>query len=153
MNSTLLKKHIKQYSERINANTEKYHNDKQERESRIKFYQSWTKGRILKMDEEDLYEYLSKLWAMLIWGNKHYVVDKLINDNGLATVQTELAEFVWGKDAVNKRWDRFRENIKGMGPAMMSEILCHVYPEGCMLWNRRAYVGLNYLGFEGLPPL
>jgi len=31
------------------------------------------------MNEEDLYEYISKLWAMLIWGNKHYVVEKLVN--------------------------------------------------------------------------
>jgi len=151
MNTSLLKKHIKKYSERIHKNLENYLQDKQEREDRIKFYQSWTKDRIMKMNEEDLYEYISKLWAMLIWGNKHYVVKKLVNDNSLAKVQKELAEFIWGIDSVDKRWDRFRKNIKGMGPAMMSEILCHVYPEDCMLWNRRAYVGLNYLGFEGLP--
>jgi hypothetical protein len=34
---------------------------------------------------------------------------------------------------------------------MMSEILCHVHPAACMLWNRRAYVGLNYLGVPDLP--
>ena len=34
---------------------------------------------------------------------------------------------------------------------MMSEILCHVHPTTCMLWNRRAYVGLNYLGVPDLP--
>lgn len=151
MNSSLLKNHIKKYSERIHKDFENYLQDKQEREGRIKFYQSWTKDRILKMNEEDLYEYISKLWAMLIWGNKHYVVEKLVNDNSLTTVRKELVEFIWGKDSVDKRWDRFRKNIKGMGPAMMSEILCYVYPDDYMLWNRRAYVGLNYLGFEGLP--
>lgn len=34
---------------------------------------------------------------------------------------------------------------------MMSEILCHTHPGDCMLWNRRAYVGLNYLGIPNLP--
>ena len=38
-----------------------------------------------------------------------------------------------------------------MGPAMMSELLCHVHPDECVLWNRRAYVGFNYLGISGLP--
>src|SRR5690606_10182781 len=35
--------------------------------------------------------------------------------------------------------------------AMMSELLSHVHPHACLLWNRRAYVGLNYLGITGLP--
>ena len=63
----------------------------------------------------------------------------------------ELSNLVWGESAVEKRWDRFRSKIKGMGPAMMSEILCHVHPDECILWNRRAYVGLNYLKVPSLP--
>lgn len=80
-----------------------------------------------------------------------YVVDKLIQDNGFDTVKSSIAELVWGKDAVEKRWDVFRKSIKGVGPAMMSEILCHVHPEDFIIWNRRAYVGLNYLGIKNLP--
>lgn len=38
-----------------------------------------------------------------------------------------------------------------MGPATMSEILCKSHPEHFILWNRRAYVGLNYLGVDNLP--
>ena len=38
-----------------------------------------------------------------------------------------------------------------MGPAMMSEILCHTHPDECMLWNRRAYIALDYLGVKNLP--
>lgn len=103
------------------------------------------------MTEEEFYEYVSKLWAMLIWGNKKYVVDKLIQDNGFETFKNNLTRLIWGKEAIEKRWDNFRKNIKGFGPAMMSEILCHVHPGECLLWNRRAYVGLNYLGVENLP--
>ncbi len=88
---------------------------------------------------------------MLIWGNKRYVVDKLIKDNGFVHLKEELAELVWGKLPLQGRWDRFRSKIKGMGPAMMSEILCHVHPADCMIWNRRAYLGFRHLGVENIP--
>ena len=39
------------------------------------------------MTEEEFLEYISKLWSMLIWGNKKYVVDKMIADNGFATLK------------------------------------------------------------------
>jgi len=103
------------------------------------------------MTEEDIYQYLSKLWAMLIWGNKHYVVDKIIQNNGLDNFRTHLADLVWGENAITIRWDSFRKHIKGMGPAMMSEILCKTHPADFVLWNRRAYIGLNYLEVKNLP--
>ncbi|MBI4184146.1 MAG: hypothetical protein HY521_09135 [Proteobacteria bacterium] len=103
------------------------------------------------MSEGDLYEYIAKLWAMLIWGNKKYVVDKLVQEHGLKKVKDELAELVWGETSTEQRWDRFRSAIKGIGPAMISEILCHSHPEEYMLWNRRAYVGLRHLGLDDLP--
>ena len=103
------------------------------------------------MTEEDIYQYLSKLWAMLIWGNKHYVVDKIIEENGLENFRRYLADLVWGPQDITERWDNFRSGIKGMGPAMISEILCKTHPNDFMLWNRRAYVGLNYLAVKNLP--
>jgi hypothetical protein len=36
---------------------------------------------ILSMTVEGLYKYISKLWAMLIWGNKKYIIDKMIQLN------------------------------------------------------------------------
>jgi len=151
MDLNLLKKHIDNYLKDIDEEHEKHIQDMAERKERKLFYQSWTKERILNMGEEELYDYLAKLWAMLIWGNKHYVVDKVIKENGLDLVRTELSELVWGKKDIIERWERHRKMIKGMGPAMMSEILCHAHPFECMLWNRRAYVALNYLGVKNLP--
>jgi len=112
---------------------------------------SWTYDKIMQMSVEDLLEYLSKLWAMLIWGNKQYVVDKMIRDNGFDHLKKELADLLWGDSPIENRWDKARNDIKGMGPAMISELLCHVRPDYYMIWNRRAYVGLNYLGVEGVP--
>jgi hypothetical protein len=103
------------------------------------------------MNADEFYEYISKLWAMRVWGNKKYVIDKLMRENGFEAVKKELAELIWSGSPIDHRWDHFRSVIKGMGPAMMSEILCHSRPDEYMLWNRRAYVALRYLGADDLP--
>lgn len=151
MNDALLKKHIQSYLAHLKKNPDKHRADLEERQKRIIDFQAWTRQRLLALDADGLYEYLAPLWAMLIWGNKHYVTDKLIDTNGLPLLRAELAELVWGGAAIAKRWDRFRQRVKGIGPAMMSELLCHTHPDQCTIWNRRAYVGLNYLGVEKLP--
>lgn len=150
MDLKLLRDHLTKYVEHMKSDPEKFKKDLDERKERITYYQSWTADKILKMTEEDFYDYLSKLWAMLIWGNKHYKVDKILYENGLVVFE-ELAQLIWGNKSIVDKWDLFRKNIKGMGPAMISEILCHTHPSEYMLWNRRAYVGLNYLGVKNLP--
>jgi hypothetical protein len=147
----LLRKHINNWKTKLAEDAQRAHLDKKERAERVAYYQAYTADRIRTMSVDEFYDYISKLWAMLIWGNKKYVVDKLIEENNFRTVKDELAELVWGDQPIKERWDRFRSAIKGMGPAMMSEILCHSRPQEYMLWNRRAYVGLHYLGVEELP--
>jgi hypothetical protein len=151
MDKELLNKHIRNYVELFNREPEKYTEEYKERLDLVNFYQAFTKDKIISMTEEDIFEYISKLWAMLIWGNKHYRVDKIIEENGLDNFRKKLADLVWGKQDIAERWDSFRKNIKGMGPAMISEILCKTHPNDFMLWNRRAYVGLNYLMVKNLP--
>ena len=151
MNKELLRKHIADYLAKLKANPAGFVTDLDERKERAAYYQSWTAERLQRMSAEEFAEYLSKLWAMRIWGNKQYVADKLISDNGLSNLLQRLSDLIWSKLPLDQRWDAFRKTVKGVGPAMMSEILCHVYPATCMLWNRRAYVGLNYLGVSDLP--
>jgi len=151
MNKKLLKKHIQNYKDRRANHSEKYRKDMQQRDEHVQLYREFTREKMLEMDEEGLYEYISPLWAMLIWGNKQYVVDKLIEDNGLDSLKQEMIQLLWSDDAIEIRWDRFRKNVKGMGPAMISEILCKTHPDNFMIWNRRAKMGLDYLGVEGLP--
>jgi hypothetical protein len=151
MDKDLLKKHIDAFVADSRRNPKKFEGDLRERTELTAYYRCFSEERIRRMTPEDIYEYLSRLWAMLIWGNKHYVVDKIIEDNGLERFRQSLATLLWGKVAIASRWDAFRSEVKGMGPAMISEILCKTHPNEFMLWNRRAYVGLNYLGVEGLP--
>lgn len=151
MNLKLLKKHIESYKKLIEDSPGKFSEENEARKERIEFYRSWTKKRILSMSEEDFCLYISRLWAMLIWGNKKYAADKIISDNGFDILKKELAELVWGKGEIAGRWDRFRKNIKGVGPGMMSEILCYVYPDDCIIWNSKAFTGFKYLSVQNLP--
>jgi hypothetical protein len=151
INHELLKKHLNNLKKKFSEDQEKVRLDHDERRERISYYQSWTKDRILEMSAEDFLAYLSRLWAMLIWGNKQYVVDKMIQDNGFDQLKNEIADLIWNKDPIEGRWEKARKAIKGMGPAMLSELLCHVHPDDYMIWNRRAFVGLDYLGVEDVP--
>ncbi|MCB0375237.1 MAG: hypothetical protein KDD04_04900, partial [Sinomicrobium sp.] len=114
MNEQLLLKHIKNFKKKSEKSLDSFIEHKNERSEHMAFYQSYTKERILSMNAEEIYSYISKLWAMLIWGNKNYVVDKLIDDNGIGNFKKNLAELVWGNNLIEQRWNSFRGNIKGM---------------------------------------
>jgi hypothetical protein len=151
MDRELLKQHIDNFVADAGRDPTKFEHDLRERMDISTFYRQFSRDRILLMPADDIYDYLSRLWAMLIWGNKHYVVDKILEDNGPDAFRRSLADLVWGEGDIAQRWDAFRASIKGMGPAMISEILCKTHPDDFMLWNRRAYVGLNYLQVDRLP--
>jgi len=151
MNISLLRDHIKSYLRKLEKDKTKHADDLAEREKRKTYYQAWTADRILNMTQDDLYDYMSQLWAMRIWGNKRYVIDKMVRENTLEGLKRELSNLIWSSEPVGARWDRFRATVHQVGPAMMSELLCQVHPHSCMLWNRRAYVAFRYLEVEGLP--
>ena len=41
-----------------------------ERKERKAYYQSFDQAKLLAMTEDEFLEYISKLWSMVIWGNK-----------------------------------------------------------------------------------
>lgn len=151
MNTQLLIQHIEKYKQWKADNTVEYDSERLEQQTMILTYQSYTRERILSMTRDDLYEYIAPLWAMLIWGNKQYVIEKLITDNTLEKLRVQLANLVWGNDLIAKRWDKFRKEIKGIGVAMMSELLTRTHSDKYLLWNRRTLVGFDYLGVADLP--
>jgi hypothetical protein len=71
--------------------------------------------------------------------------------NGLEALLENVADLVWSTQPIQQRWDSFRKKVKGIGPAMVSEILCHTHPDKYMLWNRRVYVALEYLNRQKIP--
>ena len=122
-----------------------------ERKERKAFYQGFTKQKLLAMTEEEFLAYISKLWSMLIWGNKKYVVDKLIADNGFQQVKKQLVELLYGSTPLEKRWDDFLKNVKGLGPATMSELLTYVNPDEYVIFNKTTVLCFTYLSVLGMP--
>lgn len=120
---------IAEFTKKKKSNTAYYEENWAERKERKEYYQSFTKDKLLAMTEEAFLEYISKLWSMLIWGNKKYVVDKMIADNDFSMLKKQLAELLYSTNPIEKRWDVFLKSIKGMGPATISELLTYANPQ------------------------
>jgi len=67
VNRDLLRKHIQVFLAKSRQDPTRFENDFKGRQDLAQQYQSYTKDRIRAMTEEDVYAYLSPLWAMLIW--------------------------------------------------------------------------------------
>lgn len=150
MNKEKLEKHIKNYLNKIKTNNIEV-DDLNEREERKKYYSSFNKQKVINMNEDEFYEYISKLWAMIIWGNKHYIINKYIEDNGFENLKKNIAELLYGDSLLEERWDVFKKRIKGFGPAMMSELLCYIYPDKYMIWNSTSMKAYSYLEINDVP--
>ena len=151
MNQEKLQAAIKSFVKKQEKSAAYYEEHWKERRERRKFYQSYTKEKLLAMTEEEFLEYISKLWAMLIWGNKKYVVDKLIEDNGFVHLKKQLVELLYGDVPIEKRWDDFLKSVKGMGPATISELLTYVNPQEYVIFNRTTILSFAYLEIPGMP--
>ncbi len=149
MNKEILYKSLNKYFSDL-SKTQSL-SDLNERNERENFYRSYTYEKIINMDEDEFYEYISKLWAMIIWGNKHYIIDKYISDNGFEHLKKSIANLLYGSEPIEQRWDDFKDNIKGFGPAMMSELLCYVNPNEYMIWNTTAANAYKNLEIKGIP--
>lgn len=151
MNKSKLNSAITEFSKKRKSNAEYYKENWAERKERKEFYQSFTRDKIIAMTEEDFFEYISKLWSMLIWGNKKYVVDKLIADNGFSNIKTQLAELLYGASPIEKRWDAFLKSVKGLGPATISELLTYANPQEYVIFNRTTILCYGYLDIPEMP--
>ena len=151
MNIQKLRAAISDFSKHQNTNSAYYEDNWSERKERKEYYQSFTKDKLIAMTEDEFLEYISKLWSMLIWGNKKYVVDKLIADNGFLTLKKQLAELLYGTSPVEKRWDLFLKSVKGMGPATISELLTYANPQEYVIFNKTTILCFGYLDIPDMP--
>ena len=151
MNVQKLDAVISAFLKNYKSNAAYYEDHWAERRERKLYYQSFTKDKLLSMTEDEFLEYISKLWSMLIWGNKKYVVDKLIADNGFLTLKKQLAELLYGTSPIEKRWDLFLKSVKGMGPATISELLTYANPQEYVIFNKTTILCFEYLDIPDMP--
>lgn len=151
MNTKKLNSAIYEFIKKKKFNSAYYEENWAERKERKEYYQSFTKDKLIAMTEDEFLEYISKLWSMLIWGNKKYVVDKLIADNGFVALKKQLAELLYGTSSIEKRWDVFLKSIKGMGPATISELLTYANPQEYVIFNKTTILCYGYLDIPDMP--
>ena len=151
MNRQKLQIFVDNFIHKQKMNKEYYNEGLEEREERKQYYLSFTKEKLLEMPESDFYNYISKLWSMLIWGNKQYVVEKLIADNGFEKIKKHLAELLYSTDPIEKRWDLFLRTIKGLGPASISELLTYINPQEYAIFNKTTVKCFSFLDISDMP--
>jgi hypothetical protein len=123
--------------------------DLQSRHERSEMYSRLlSRDGIEQMTEIEFGQVISSLWASLMWGNKGYLVERLIQDNTLPLIKVKLTLLLWGNGSVAERYDAFRSELKGFGTAMITEMMALVHPNDCGLWNVKARTALAALGFD-----
>lgn len=113
--------------------------------------QSYTKERLQNLTEDEFFNLIAPLWAMGMWGNKRYYLDNVIENNGMDLLRAQLVNLFYGSTSIENRWDEFREKVKGMGPAFISELLNKFKPEEYILWNKKALIGFMALDIPNIP--
>lgn len=151
MNEKKILSYLEKYHQWLNDHKQKATDELSERETHAKEMRKYDRGKLLKMTEEDFFNLLSPLWAMGMWGNKHYKIDSMIEDNSIELLRSQFANLLYGSDTLAKRWDEFRKKIKGIGPGIMSEILNKTYPNDCILWNSKTKNGFSILEVPNTP--
>lgn len=128
--------------------------DLKDRQERTEMYSRLlSPNGLQEMGELEFGQVISSLWASLMWGNKGYLVGRLLEDNPLPTLKNHIHQLLWGDGSVAKRYDTFRKSVKGFGTATITELLAFIHPKECGLWNIKARKGLILLGFQETFPL
>ena len=117
----------------------------EERVRRVRFFREELPRRFAQFSVSDFEELISMLWASHVWGNQSHLAQKLIHDNGLETLRDRIRDLVEATDPEAAYGVCLRE-VKGMGPASITEILAYAHPDRCGIWNRQVREALGALG-------
>ena len=151
MNTTLYISALNKYHKWALENKKQVEADSKERHVMCEEMQAYTKERLEKMTEDEFFNMIAPLWAMAIWGNKKYYIDSIIESNGMPLIRQQLCNLFYGKSSIGSRWDAFRSKIKGIGPAIMSELLNKFNPSDFILWNKKSLTAFLVLQIEKVP--
>ncbi|MEM3544551.1 MAG: hypothetical protein QXF08_01805 [Nitrososphaerota archaeon] len=104
------------------------------------------------LDETGLLRLANNLYAFIWWTRKEYLVDYWIKGaGGLDKLRKNLVELLYSDRSLADRFDSFRKNVKGIGVAMITEMLTYFNPREYCIWNKRVReallkIGVNQLG-------
>lgn len=124
--------------------------DQQSRVRRVRYFQQELPAKLGELSEADLTQIVTELWATGMWGNKQYIAQKVLTDNGVDKLRLELRNLLDQDIRPGARYERWLEEIKHLGPASATEMMCYNEPDRCGIWNRRAREAIRVLGLESI---
>lgn len=130
------------------SQSDRYKKDVREREERKTYFRSLLNR---KFDEAVLLEIIKKLWAAQNFTNKEYLSNKIIKDNGIEHLARSFEVLKSDKATPGMRYEEFIHDIKGMGPSMVTELMCHLDSSRAGIWNNKAREALAWLEVKNLP--
>lgn len=151
MNQEKLTKAIQKYKQELERKKGIVITEIEMREERKAYYQSWTRERIKKMTEDEFVEYIGKLWSMIVWGNKKYIANKIIETNGFDNIKNMLIDLLYGDDSIENRWDKFYKAKTRLGASSMSELLSYINPNEYVICNKVTCDCFRWLDVENVP--
>jgi hypothetical protein len=101
---------------------------------------------IERLTESDLRKIITSLFASNIWANKDYVVNRILANKDIDALRSELKKLLYGGGSFSERYDNFTKNVKGLGPAALTEILAFFNPLEYGIWNEKSRKALEFLG-------
>lgn len=118
-----------------------------ERIERKKYYQSFDYDKIMKMNQDDMLEYIKKLWSVI-----PVSAAKIIDKNGFEKFKEYLANLLYGDGPIQERFDSFYNNIDIFKTKAMSEVLSYNYPNEFMIWDSKIELLFNLIGVKDINP-
>ncbi|HLN34068.1 MAG TPA: hypothetical protein VK250_02170, partial [Nitrososphaeraceae archaeon] len=144
---TLLKKHGVEFQKWLDSETGK--KEMQDHRDHSNYFKSNLSSQNLpKMPKSDLVELYKNLWASHVWKNKDWNINQIIEKNGFDNLKNQLYQLLHGTESFERRYDSFREKIKGFGISIISEILNMIHPENYCLWNKKTKTVLQFLNLK-----
>lgn len=145
---------IKKFLDIFNKHTrtKEYQKKMEERKKRVNYFKTLSKEKIQNLTQREFREILSMLWA-LEFGDKNSRINKIISSNEMDKIRKEMLNLLYGDAPPEQRYQKMNEEIKWFGTASITEILAHIHPDRCGIWNGPARKALEILGFDDILPL
>ncbi|MGQ9845267.1 MAG: hypothetical protein ACUVQN_03520 [Caldisericia bacterium] len=145
MLSSKTKELIKEYYKKCKSFEQELNSRMKHREEIFEYLKE---ENIKNLDEFKFGIIISKLWATQFWSNKDYIIKTIIEANGITKIKEELYNLLYGNENIDVRYDRFKREIKYLGTASITEILCLYDPNSYGIWNDKAMKGIEKLEIE-----
>jgi hypothetical protein len=135
----------KYFEYRSSREGEEFERERRKHEGEVKKILS--REVLRNLDETSLLTLANNLYAFMWWTKKEWLVDYWIKGaGGIEKLRESLEKLLYSDRSLVDRFDSFRKNVKGVGVAMITEMLAYFNPKIYGIWNKKVKKALLKLG-------